>query len=47
MASEQTRIELSIKEVYAQLCPRCKAKVSQLIKKRGGEMVHRQLVGSD
>jgi len=47
MAQEQTNVQLSIKEIYVKLCPKCKRRVRELIKDKLSDQVVDKMVGSE
>lgn len=47
MAQETTNVQLSIKEIYAKLCPKCKREVKELIKNKLSDQVVDKMVGGE
>lgn len=47
MAQQETKVELSIKEIYAGLCPKCKKVVRELIKNKLSDQVVDRMVGGE
>jgi len=45
MAEAQMRIQLSVKEIYEKLCPKCKRKVRELIKEKITEDMVNRVIG--
>jgi len=45
MAKAQMRIQLSVKEIYERLCPKCKRKVRELIKEKITEDMVNRVIG--
>ena len=47
MASEETRVELNVKEIYVKLCPKCKGVIRKLIKDKLSDQVVNKMVGGE
>lgn len=47
MEKQETNVQLSIKEIYAKLCPRCKREVKELIKNKLSDQVVEKMVGGE
>ena len=45
MAEAQMRIQLSVKEIYEKLCPKCKRKIRELIKEKITEDMVNRVIG--
>lgn len=44
MDGQETNVQLSIKEIYAKLCPKCRKEVKELIKNKLSDQVVEKMV---
>ena len=47
MAQAGIQVQLSVKEIYAKLCPKCKAEVKKLVKDKLTYQLVEQMVGAE
>jgi hypothetical protein len=40
-------IQLDVKEIYAQLCPKCKARIRELVKAKISDQMVAQILGAE
>ena len=45
MAQAGIQVQLSVKEIYAKLCPKCRKKVRELIKEKVTDQMVSQVIG--
>lgn len=47
MASAGIQVQLSVKEIYEQLCPKCKAKLKELIRQKVTDQLVESVIGTE
>ena len=47
MAQAGIQVQLSVKEIYAKLCPKCKAEIKKLVKDKLTDQLVEQMVGGE
>jgi len=47
VAQAQMRVQLSVKEIYDKMCPKCKRKIRELVKEKVTDQMVSQIIGTE